>query len=71
MPLTDAEIRRATPRPKPWKLFDGGGLDILINPNGSKLWRLKYRHRGKPPSGLIRSSLCGKPGRNAMISSAP
>ena len=47
MPLTDAEIRRAAPKPKPWKLFDAGGLHLLINPNGSKLWRLKYRHRGK------------------------
>jgi integrase len=47
MPLTDAEIRRADPREKPWKLFDGGGLHLLITPGGAKLWRLKYRHRGK------------------------
>src|SRR5208283_4082946 len=30
----------------PYKLADGGGLFLLIQPNGSKLWRLKYRHHG-------------------------
>jgi hypothetical protein len=32
---------------KPSKLFDGGGLFLLVMPNGSKLWRLKYRFGGK------------------------
>ena len=30
---------------KPAKLFDSGGLYLLVKPNGSKLWRLKYRVR--------------------------
>lgn len=34
-------------KPKPYKLFDGGGLFLLVNPNGSKLWRLKYRFGGR------------------------
>jgi hypothetical protein len=42
--LTDAKIRQAKPAKKPYKLFDGGGL---VQPNGSKLWRLKYRFGGK------------------------
>jgi integrase len=29
------------------KLFDGGGLYLLVNPNGSRWWRLKYRIVGK------------------------
>jgi integrase len=33
--------------PKSYKLFDGGGLFLLVNPNGSKLWRLKYRFDGR------------------------
>jgi integrase len=33
--------------PKPYKLFDGGGLFLLVKPNGSKLWRLKYRFGGR------------------------
>lgn len=45
--LTALAIKNAAPQPKAYKLFDGGGLHLVINPNGSKLWRLKYRHLGK------------------------
>lgn len=39
----------ATPKRggKPQKLSDGGGLFLLVQPTGSKLWRLAYRHDGK------------------------
>ncbi len=47
MPLPDTRIRNAKPKSKPYKLFDGGGLFLLVSPNGSKLWRLKYRYLGK------------------------
>jgi integrase len=47
MPLTDAAIRAAKPLEKPYKLFDGGGLYALINPDSSRWWRLKYRYAGK------------------------
>lgn len=47
MKLKEVAIRSAKPGPKPYKLSDGGGLFLLINPNGSKLWRLKYRAAGK------------------------
>ncbi|MGH8580600.1 MAG: tyrosine-type recombinase/integrase [Gammaproteobacteria bacterium] len=43
MPLTDTRIRNAKPTEKPYKLADGGGLYIEVKPNGSKLWRLRYR----------------------------
>ncbi|EIZ77839.1 putative cp4-like integrase protein, partial [Novosphingobium sp. Rr 2-17] len=29
-----------------YKLADGGGLHLLVRPNGSKLWRMKYRFAG-------------------------
>jgi len=45
--LTDSKIRQAKPADKPYKLFDGGGLFLLITPEGTKLWRLKYRFGGK------------------------
>ena len=45
--LTDPKIRQAKPKDKPYKLFDGGGLFLLIQPGGAKLWRLKYRFGGK------------------------
>jgi integrase len=46
MPLTDTEARKTPATEKPQKLFDGGGLYLLINPNGSRWWRLKYRVGG-------------------------
>lgn len=45
--LNDLEIRKAKPGAKLVKLSDGGGLQIWINPNGSKYWRLAYRLEGK------------------------
>ena len=45
--LTDKEIKAAKPREKPYKLSDGLGLYLEVQPNGSKLWRMKYRFEGK------------------------
>jgi hypothetical protein len=47
MALSDAAIRKAKAGAKPTKLSDGGGLFLLLNPNGSRLWRLKYRFAGE------------------------
>jgi hypothetical protein len=47
MPLTRVAIHSAKPAEKPRKLFDGDGLYLLVNPNGSKWWRFKYRFNGK------------------------
>jgi len=47
MKLTDVAIRKAKPSEKPTKLSDGRGLYLLINPNGSRWWRFKYRRLGK------------------------
>lgn len=46
-PLTDTAIRSAKPKDKPYKMGDAGGLFLLVNPNGSKWWRFKYRMAGK------------------------
>ncbi|WP_160149815.1 tyrosine-type recombinase/integrase [Legionella beliardensis] len=40
------DVKDAEPREKPCKLKDERGLYLLVNPNGSKLWRLKYRFNG-------------------------
>lgn len=45
--LTDLACRKAAARPKEWKLSDEKGLYLLVTPNGSKLWRWKYRFGGK------------------------
>lgn len=47
MPLTDTTIRNTKPAEKPIKLFDGGGLFLLVTPAGQRYWRLKYRAAGK------------------------
>jgi integrase len=47
MPLTEIAIRNAKPREKPFKLTDADGMFLLVNPNGSRLWRLKYRVDGR------------------------
>lgn len=47
MHLSDVAIRNAKPKEKPIKLFDRDGLYLLVNPGGSRLWRLKYRVGGR------------------------
>lgn len=41
--LTAIQVKNAKPREKPYKLFDGGGLYLEVAPNGSRIWRLKFR----------------------------
>jgi len=45
--LTDIGIRQTLSRDKEFKLGDAGGLYLLVRPNGSKLWRMKYRTGGR------------------------
>jgi integrase len=47
MKLTDTAVRKAKPDAKPYKMADGGGMFMLVQPNGGKWWRLKYRFGGK------------------------
>ncbi|MEY4589988.1 MAG: hypothetical protein RL497_2064 [Pseudomonadota bacterium] len=47
MPLTDAAIKQAKPQENDFWLTDERGLRLLVKVNGSKYWRLKYRHDGK------------------------
>jgi integrase len=48
VPLTVKQCDNAQPAATARKLFDGGGLYLLVRPNGTKLWQLAYRHLGKP-----------------------
>lgn len=41
--LTYIQINAAKPRDKAWSLSDSQGLYLVIQPNGSKLWRFRYR----------------------------
>lgn len=42
-PLSDTKINKAKAENNPYKLFDGGGLYLLVKPNGVKNWRHKYK----------------------------
>ena len=41
-PLTDTKIKQTKPSEKVITLSDGGGLQLRIKPNGSKLWQLRF-----------------------------
>jgi len=47
MTLSDVKIRNLKPKIKTYKVSDFDGLFVAVNPNGSKLWRFKYRLDGK------------------------
>ena len=45
--LTEQAIIGFSPTSKPAKHGDGAGLFLLVNPNGSRCWRFRYRFNGK------------------------
>jgi integrase len=47
MGLTDTRVRNAKPEAKAYKLSDGGGMYLLVRPDGGRYWRLDYRFAGK------------------------
>ena len=47
MPLNDLSCKHAKPKSKPYRLYDGEGLCLFIQPNGKKYWRFKYKCNDK------------------------
>ena len=47
MALSYVKVRAAQPEIKVYKLADDEGMVLLVHPNGSKYWRLRYRFGGK------------------------
>lgn len=43
-PLTIKEITEAKPRDKKYSLSDGGGLFLVVKPNGNKTWMFRYTY---------------------------
>jgi integrase len=41
-PLTNTEVKQAKPKEKVYTLSDGGGLQLRVKPNGSRLWLFDY-----------------------------
>lgn len=42
-PLTATQAANAKAKDRMYKLFDGGGLFLQVNPSGGKYWKMKYR----------------------------
>jgi len=40
-------VQNATPRDKPYKMADSGGMYLYVMPTGSKYWRMDYRFERK------------------------
>ena len=47
MKLSKLKVDKAKPKDKRYRLSDGLGLYLLVSPNGSKLWQMRYRFNGK------------------------
>src|SRR5665647_280713 len=47
MALSAMQVSKAKAGEKPQKLADGGGMYLLVQTTGAKLWRLDYRFDGK------------------------
>ena len=45
--LTEFACKNFEPQEKSYKKFDGGGMFLLIKPDGKKYWHLKYNYAGK------------------------
>jgi len=45
--LTDTEVRRARPADKMYRMSDGHGLYLQVQPNGTKLWHYGFRFEGR------------------------
>lgn len=46
--LTNTKIQNLKPKSKPYQVFDGGGLCLEVLPTGKKVWRVRYRLKGRP-----------------------
>lgn len=76
--LSDVAVRNAKPGDKPRKLRDGNGLNLLVHPNGSKYFQLRYTLYGKektlqlgvyPAMGLADARVAAKAARQLVVKS--
>jgi hypothetical protein len=45
--LTDSDVQDTRSSEKPKRLYDSGGLFLLVTPKGGRWWRFKYRFEGR------------------------
>src|SRR6202035_3697222 len=78
MPITDTVCRTSKSREKPYKLSDGGGLYLLVERNGSKLWRHAFRFDRKQklialvsyPAVSLADARAGRDANKALLAKA-
>jgi len=46
--LLDSMVKRARAHTKVYTLRDGGGLQVIVHPNGKKYFQLRYSFGGRP-----------------------
>ena len=51
--LSPSTVANAKPSEKPYKLADERGMFLLVNPNGSRWWRFRYRRPGTRKENLL------------------
>lgn len=51
--LTDAKVRAAKPKDKPFKVSDGNSLYLYVSTTGAKIWRIGYRLQGKEQTKVL------------------
>ena len=66
--LTELGIKMSKSGKKEQKLYDGQGLYLLIHPNGSKYWRVKYRLIQKVFGMKANSKMDYRMGRDLLLS---
>jgi len=47
LPLTDKQVAELEPKPIRYKVGDGRGLYLLVEPAGQKRWRMRFKRFGK------------------------
>ena len=53
MALTELGVKHAKCRDRSYRLSDGRGLYLQVEPNGSKYWRLAYRFQSKQKTSAL------------------
>jgi len=51
--LNLSAVKAAKPQPKPYRLPDFGGLFLLVQPSGSKIWRWRYQRPGSKKENML------------------
>jgi integrase len=52
-PLTPSAVANAKPKAEPYRMPDGRGMFLLVQPNGARWWRMEYRRPGTHKKNML------------------